>query len=333
MRQVMLAVTLCATLAGCGKKAAKTTEPATPPAVAVAPVDERNTNFRPGGGAVQNVRQAARRTNALVEMKTLGDLITLTYTENGRMPTREQITASLKQDAPAVAKGVEEGVYILTGATDHGGLWAYEVDADRAGGIALVAGVPTRATAEEVQQHLAKLPQPPGGAKGPPAGGGGRVSLVAPPPAAPAPVATTVAPAPRAVAARVAPTLAPAPREAPARVAARPAPKPQPAGPRLPLPTVRAQDLEDIRLFIDTASAAGRMPSARLTYTALVAAESPAAGAVKSGAIVLTGATTREAVWAFELGALTAGGRVVGANGVETLTADGLARRLGGQKN
>ncbi|MBX9581957.1 MAG: hypothetical protein K2X87_16755, partial [Gemmataceae bacterium] len=198
MRRVMLAVTASVGLAGCGKKDADDPAPGGPPPVKV---DDRNTNFRPGAGAVQNVRQAARRTNALVEMKTLGDLVTIMYTEDGRMPSKEQIAASVKRDAPAVAKGIDEGVYILTGATDHGGLWAYEVDADTAGGIVLVAGVANRATADEVQQHLAKLPAAPGAPKGPPGGKGGRVGLAAPPPG--------VAPAPRAVAAKPPVTVEP----------------------------------------------------------------------------------------------------------------------------
>ena len=357
-------------VAGCGKKAAKNTEPAGPPAVAVAPVDERNTNFRPGGGAVQNVRQAARRTNALVEMKTLGDLVTLTYTESGRMPSREQIVADLKRDAPAVAKGIDEGVYILTGTTDHGGLWAYEVDAERAGGIVLVAGVPNRASAEEVRQHLAKLPS---STPKTPAEGGGRVGLAVPPVEAPAPRAVVAKPP----VAEVVPTtgeadvrvagaessmprssgapgasktlprppeveLAPAPRPkviepASDRVVAQPPqvePKPAPAvaveaAPEQPALAVGRQDLEDVRLFIDTVSASGRMPTPELTRLALLAAESPAWKLVERKALVLTGAKTREGVWAYEASARDRGGLVAGPNGVETVTAEELSRRLG----
>ncbi|MBX9583254.1 MAG: hypothetical protein K2X87_23375, partial [Gemmataceae bacterium] len=73
---------------------------------------------------------------------------------------------------------------------------------------------------------------------------------------------------------------------------------------------------------------AGRMPSADQVRAALRAAGSPAAGLVKAKAIVLTGATSREEVWAYEAAARARGGLVAGPNGVETLTADELHRRL-----
>lgn len=330
MRRVLLAVLASAPLAGCGKKEAKAPADApAPPAVAVNPA---NTNFQPGAGAVQNIRQAARRTNALNELRTLGQLVELMYTETWRMPTAEQITASVKQDAPAVAKGIEEGVYILTGTTDHAGVWAYEVDADKVGGILLLGPTPTRATAEEAQQHLAKLPKPPAPPKKP----DGKVSADIPAPrrlvpALPGPVA--VAPAPRAK-----PVAPPAPRV----VAQRPAPAPAPAAgpvpapePAAPMPAevaavaVRPQDLEDIRLLIDTASGVtGQMPSKPLTRAALAAAGSAAADLVTRKAIVLTGATTRDSVWAYETAAAKTGGLVAGPGGVETVTADELNRRL-----
>lgn len=374
MRRVMLAVTASVGLAGCGKKDADDPAPGGPPPVKV---DDRNTNFRPGAGAVQNVRQAARRTNALVEMKTLGDLVTIMYTEDGRMPSKEQIAASVKRDAPAVAKGIDEGVYILTGATDHAGLWAYEVDADKAGGIVLVAGVANRATAEEVQQHLAKLPKTataPGVPKAPPGAGGGRVGLVAPPAEVSGPRRdqVAIAPTPRPKTAEPAgptsplagevavlpeggrrvgggrpdrpeadPPPGPSRRDSPTSPAggevtkdARPARKPEPepapdAEPEVPAVAVSPRDLEDIRLFIDGASlVSGRMPTKEQTRAALRAAGSPAAELVKSKAIVLTGATSREAVWAYEAAAPARGGLVAGPNGVETLTAEELARRL-----
>jgi hypothetical protein len=172
---------------------------------------------------------------------------------------------------------------------------------------------------------------------------------LAPKVAAPAPVARAVAPAPRAVAAKPPETakaeaVVPAPRakvEEPApRQAARPVPQPKPepepapeverpAEPEVPAVAVGVRDLEDIRVFIDTVATSGRMPSRELTRAALAAAGSPAAELVKGKAIVLTGVTTREGVWAYEAAALTRGGLVAGTNGVETLSADELRRRLG----
>lgn len=108
---------------------------------------------------------------------------------------------------------------------------------------------------------------------------------------------------------------------------ARPvAPAPRPVR---PLPdVVTARDLEDVRIFLDAASAGGRMPHPDLTRTALLAAGSPAWRLVERKALVLTGATDRESVWAYEAAAPARGGLVAGPNGVETLTAAELARRL-----
>jgi hypothetical protein len=107
-----------------------------------------------GGGAAQAVRKAARRTQALNELHQLGLIIEDLRDPFGKMPTKEQIVASVKQTAPTIHKAIEEGSYILTGTTQGGGLWAYEVDADKQAGVALVGGRAVRTTPDEVQQHL-----------------------------------------------------------------------------------------------------------------------------------------------------------------------------------
>lgn len=108
-----------------------------------------------GGGAVQAVRKAARRTQALNEMNTLGQMISLMQNDLGRMPTKEQIFAELKQ-YPKVLEAVNEGAFILTGTNEPGGLWAYEVDADTKPGIALLGGRATRSTPDELAQYFRK---------------------------------------------------------------------------------------------------------------------------------------------------------------------------------
>jgi hypothetical protein len=88
--------------------------------------------------------------------------------------------------------------------------------------------------------------------------------------------------------------------------------------------------MEDIRIFVDNASgASGQMPSPQLIYNALVMAGSPAAKLVEARAIILTGAQTRESIWAYEAKAATQGGMIAGPNGVETVTAAELKRRVG----
>ncbi|VTR94402.1 unnamed protein product [Gemmata massiliana] len=93
---------------------------------------------------------------------------------------------------------------------------------------------------------------------------------------------------------------------------------------------VAMADMREVWVFIENASgASGKMPTAALTYAALREASSPAAALVKDGAIILTGSTSRESVWAFEARAYLNGGLVVSQNGVETLTAAELKTRLG----
>lgn len=157
MRVLMLfALGVVLAAGGCKKKSSApptaNLEPTTPAPPAV---DPRNTNFVAGGGAVQNVRQAARRTVQLNDMHQLGLLIAQTVQLDDRMPSASEIKQSLQRDAPTILAAINEGTIILTDTKNKGGLWAYEVDADKAGGIVLVGGTASRATAEQVQQYLA----------------------------------------------------------------------------------------------------------------------------------------------------------------------------------
>ena len=107
-------------------------------------------------------------------------------------------------------------------------------------------------------------------------------------------------------------------------------PNPAPAPPGAATKPVGKADMNEVWVFIENASlASGKMPPAALTYAALVSARAAAAPRVKDGSIVLTGASQRESVWAFEAGAYLNGGLVATQNGVEALTAAELKRRLG----
>ncbi len=145
--------------AGCEKKKVRTapTTAATNKGDDAAPptTGGGNTGYQAGGGALQNVRQAARRTQVANDMRTLGQAVELKYNELGKMPTKQEILADLAQ-YPNVLQSVKEGTIILTGTTDHAGLCAYEVEADSKGGYGLVAAVPNRYDAATIKQYLGR---------------------------------------------------------------------------------------------------------------------------------------------------------------------------------
>ncbi len=137
---------------GCNKKPTADTVPP-PPAPSV---DPRNTNYQGGAGTVQNVRKAGMRAGALNDHDQLGKFIELQYAETGKMPTAAEVKDYIRRDAPKLVARIEDGTIVLTGTNDHAALWAYEVDADKAGGVGLQAGKARRMDAAEVQQLLGK---------------------------------------------------------------------------------------------------------------------------------------------------------------------------------
>jgi hypothetical protein len=157
MRFFILLVLGTALVAGGCKKKEKPVAKKEEPAPAPAPVDPRNSNYVQGGGAVQNIRQAAKRVVNQHDMAQLGIFILDFELTNGKLPTASEIKAMLTGDAAGIRKQIDEGVIILTGTTNKSGLWAYEVDADKAGGIVLTgpSANARRATADEVKQLLA----------------------------------------------------------------------------------------------------------------------------------------------------------------------------------
>ena len=112
--------------------------------------------------------------------------------------------------------------------------------------------------------------------------------------------------------------------------------QPQSGGPGQPAPVLKsgsqvtAKDMEDIRIYIDNASAAsGRMPSPQMVADALQHSGSPVAEMVKNKLIIISPARSREDVWAYEAKSLEQGGFLVGTNGVEDVSAAEAKRRLG----
>lgn len=128
----------------------------TPPPETSEKIDDRNTNYRPGGSALGNVARAGKRTAQLHDFDQLGTIIFALELQESRMPSADAIKADLKAnpDARDLLKKIDDGVIILTGTTDRQGLWAYEIDAEKAGGIVLVSGRASRASADDVKQYL-----------------------------------------------------------------------------------------------------------------------------------------------------------------------------------
>ncbi len=120
------------------------------------PVDNRNTNFKPGAPVLGNVYRAGKRLGLLAEMGDIGKQISITVQIDDRMPTAAEITADIRTSSAKLGAILGDGTVILTNTTDKGGLWAYEVDSDKAGGIALVGGIASRRTAEEITALLGK---------------------------------------------------------------------------------------------------------------------------------------------------------------------------------
>jgi hypothetical protein len=95
--------------------------------------------------------------------------------------------------------------------------------------------------------------------------------------------------------------------------------------------TVTEADLKEIWVLVENYSGSkGKMPTKEeiALFVGAAGYNGNTFELIKDGAIVLTGATTRESVWAYEAKARTQGGLVVTQNGVETMTAAQLAQRL-----
>jgi hypothetical protein len=150
MRPAIAVLGLTAILvAGC-EKTAKTgaTTAATQPSAGAS-----QTGYVAGGGAIQNSRQAAKRTEVLNEMNTLGQVIADYDATYGRMPNKQEVEATLQQ-YPKVAALVKDGSIVLTGSSNRGGCWAYQFEADTKGGIVLVGGRASRMSADEAAQSI-----------------------------------------------------------------------------------------------------------------------------------------------------------------------------------
>ncbi len=153
LRFGLLTAGVIALLAGCDNPFARkgTTETSEK-------IDDRNSNYRPGAGLGANLNQVKKRVPVQHDFEQLGIIIYALELQDSRMPTPDAIKADLKTnpDARELLAKIDDGAIILTGTTDRQALWAYEVDADKAGGFILVNGRASRVSADDVKDWLRK---------------------------------------------------------------------------------------------------------------------------------------------------------------------------------
>ena len=118
-------------------------------------VDSRNTNYRPGDGEFVNAARAGKRGAVMHDFGQLRTFIFAFELDHNRMPTKEEIRTDLK-DTQNLLQLIDEGAILLPAKLTKQGLWAYEVDSDKAGGIVITAGNVSRATKDEVKTLLAQ---------------------------------------------------------------------------------------------------------------------------------------------------------------------------------
>ena len=116
-------------------------------------VDNRNTNYRAGDGALINSARAGKRAAATNDFVNLKVFIFDFELNNNRMPTKEELRGEVK-NAGNLLKLIDEGVILFPTSMQKDGVWAYEIDADKVGGIVLVANNVSRASADEVKKLL-----------------------------------------------------------------------------------------------------------------------------------------------------------------------------------
>lgn len=101
------------------------------------------------------------------------------------------------------------------------------------------------------------------------------------------------------------------------------------AGRRGAQKVVTFKEFEDLKIYLNDASlVSGRMPTKDEIIAATKQGHPKVYQAIMDGQIVLTGASSREAVWAYQKDAPKNGGIVLTSSGVETMSAQQLRQRL-----
>ena len=107
-----------------------------------------------GGGAVQAVRKAVVRTVTQNDLRQIQTFIDTASGASGQMPTVQETYTSLKREAPAIAKLIDEQVIVLNPARTREEIWAYEAAALQQGGWVVSASGVERMEAATLKQRL-----------------------------------------------------------------------------------------------------------------------------------------------------------------------------------
>jgi hypothetical protein len=153
MRKLLVIGLVLALLGGCKKKTTKLAQgPATGGEAQAAPTPGGGQNVAMhgptgvalggggggGGGAYQAVRTAVKRSVSQNEMHNLHLFIENTSAASGRMPSPQEIMAALPREAPKLAKQIQDGDIVLTGARTRESIWAWTKEPQSVAGEHLI---------------------------------------------------------------------------------------------------------------------------------------------------------------------------------------------------
>lgn len=93
--------------------------------------------------------------------------------------------------------------------------------------------------------------------------------------------------------------------------------------------TVTANELHNLQLYIDGASAEGRMPTKQMVLDAAQKEDRKLYDALMDGSLVYAEPKAREGVWAYEKDAPTQGGMILTSSGIERVTAGEFKLKMG----
>ncbi len=116
----------------------------------------QGTNYQPGAGPIVNAYNAARRIDLTNDLQQIRVSIENASLASGRMPSVQETYQALKQEAPKIAKLIDDKVITLNPARTREEVWAYETAALEQGGLMLTSQGVERVDAQTLKQRLGR---------------------------------------------------------------------------------------------------------------------------------------------------------------------------------